>query len=47
MEASPPRGLLGFEQCREGQSVLDTQTVPYEFRGDDAFDETKLMATLP
>lgn len=47
VEASPPPALLGFEQCREGQSVLDTQTLPYKFRGDDAFDETKLMAELP
>lgn len=47
VEASPPQALLGFEQCREGHSVLDTQTLPYKFRGDDAFDETTLMAELP
>lgn len=47
VEASPPQTLLGFEQCREDQSVLDTQTVPYRFRGDDAFEGTKLMAELP
>lgn len=47
VEASPPQALLGFEQCRESQSVLDTQTLPYKFRGDGAFDEAKLMTELP
>lgn len=47
VEASSPQTLKGFEQCRESQSVLETQTLPYRLRGDDAFEETKLMAELP